>query len=140
MNTDELQLAQYLKEQGYSLTKPRLTIFNALSGHEAQTMATLSKSCRGKIDRASMYRTIALFEKLGIVQRLQIGWKYKLELTDRFSHHHHHMTCLRCGATTSLSEDTFLEQRLHELAAAQNFQPTDHQIEIRGLCSSCQAG
>jgi Fur family transcriptional regulator, ferric uptake regulator len=78
-----------------------------------------------------------LFERLGIVQRLQIGLKYKLELSAAFSHHHHHLSCTRCGAIIPFEEDPALEKRLALLATAKNFQPIDHQLEIRGFCSNC---
>jgi Fur family ferric uptake transcriptional regulator len=130
------QLQQSLKGQG-SLTRPRQVVFSALLGREPQTMAQLVAACASQIDRASVYRTIALFEKLGVVQRLQIGWKYKLELSDTFHHHHHHLTCLKCGRTTPLPEDKQLESRLQQLAKAQNFTMQGHQLEIQGLCRDC---
>lgn len=89
------------------------------------------------IDRASVYRTVALFEELGIVQRLQIGWKYKLELSDAFSRHHHHMTCLRCGLVISFDETPELEQQLRWVAASNRFKMKSHQLEIQGLCARC---
>ncbi|HSW36967.1 MAG TPA: Fur family transcriptional regulator [Candidatus Saccharimonadales bacterium] len=127
-----------LKNHGYSLTQARKAVFEALVQKETQTMRELVELCQGKVDRASVYRTVALFEGLGIVQRLQIGWKYKLELTDKFSHHHHHLTCLNCGQTFPLPEDAELESRLHKLAKSKNFAAQDHQLEIRGLCQNCQ--
>ena len=102
-------------------------------------MHELVEACQGKVDRASVYRTIAMYEQLGIVQRLQIGWKYKLELSDTFNHHHHHLTCSRCGITIPLPEDQQLENRLRQLARDLHFNPQDHQIEIRGLCKACQS-
>ena len=96
-----------LKESGYSSTAVRRTVFAVLQGREPQSMHEVIARC-DKIDRASVYRTIVLFEQLGIVQRLRIGWKYKLELTDSFSHHHHHITCTKCGRTTPLPEDPAL--------------------------------
>lgn len=132
------QLQTTLKVQGYSLTNARRMVFNALRGQEPQTMGELGASLNGKADRASLYRTIALFEKLGIVQRLHIGWKYKLELSDTFSHHHHHLSCLKCGRVIAIKEHTELEERINRLATSHNFQPIDHQLEIRGTCSSCQ--
>ncbi len=131
------QLTQSLKSAGYSLTQARKAVFSALQGHEPQTMHELVASCK-TVDRASVYRIIALFEQLGIVQRLQIGWKYKIELTGSFVHHHHHLSCLQCGKVIALPEDEDLENRLHDLASAQNFLPQDHQLEIRGLCQTCQ--
>lgn len=138
MNVSQLQLQQHLKSHGFSVTKARHIVFSALEDKEAISMAELVLACGEQLDRATVYRTITLFEELGIVTRIQIGWKYKLELTDSFSHHHHHLTCTKCGSVTSLSEDTDLEERLNELAVLYHFKPSDHQIEIRGLCHACQ--
>jgi Fur family transcriptional regulator, ferric uptake regulator len=132
------QFKTTLKTAGYSLTKSRQLVFTALQDKEPQTMHEIVAACAGQADRASVYRTIALFERLGIVQRLQIGWKYKLELSDAFHHHHHHLTCRRCGKTMPLPEDTQLEKRLEDLAGTQNFVMQGHQLEIQGLCQSCQ--
>ena len=130
------QLREQLKIHNHSLTAPRRAVFDALQGQEPQTMHEVVARCPG-IDRASVYRTIALFEHLGIVQRLQIGWKYKLELTGAFAHHHHHLSCNKCGRIIPLPEDSVLEKRLSLLAGSQNFQPQDHQLEIRGFCVDC---
>ncbi len=132
------QFVSTLKQHGQSLTKSRQYIFSALQGEEPQTIAEIVAVCRGRVDRASVYRTIALFERLGIVQRLQIGWKYKLELSDAFHRHHHHLTCRRCGQTIPLPEDAVLERRLADLANQYNFQMEDHQLEIQGVCETCR--
>ena len=127
---------QLLKKAGYSLTRPRLMVFNALLGHEPLNIRDLAAKTQG-IDRASVYRTVALFEQLGIAQRLNIGWKYKLELTDKFAEHHHHLSCSRCGRTIAMNESE-LEALITRLAAHHQFAPVSHQIEIQGLCQDCQ--
>lgn len=137
MSSPIAQLKSTLKSHGHSVTKPRRQIFAALQTHENQTMHQLVDNCPD-VDRATIYRTVELFETLGIVQRLQIGWKYQLELTDSFVHHHHHLTCNRCGVVIALAEDAELEQRLVSLTSALDFTPQDHQLEIRGLCSICR--
>src|SRR5262245_60614382 len=129
-------LKQYLKNRRQSLTKPRQAIFAALHDKEPQTMQQLIAACPA-VDRATVYRTVELFERLGIVQRLQIGWKYKLELTDAFSRHHHHLTCLRCGQVISFDETPELEQQLRWIAASNRFKIQSHQLEIQGLCARC---
>lgn len=131
------QLKASLKQHGYSLTRARQVVFEALLGHEPQTMHGLVSSCGGQVDRASVYRNMSLYEKLGVVQRLHVGWKYQFELSDAFSQHHHHLTCSRCGLIVPLSEDQILEDRLRELAHRLKFQPESHQIEMRGLCQKC---
>ncbi len=133
------QLKATLKEHGQSLTVARQTIFNALQDKEPQTIQEIVAACQDQVDRASVYRTIALYERLGIVQRLQIGWKYKLELSGSFHHHHHHFTCLHCGQTTALPEDTSLENRLQTIAKSQSFEMQGHQLEIHGTCVLCRS-
>lgn len=132
------QLKTTLKAHGQSLTGPRQVVFAALQDQEPQTMQQLVAACAVRVNRASVYRTVALFERLGIVQRLQIGWKYKLELSDSFHHHHHHLTCSNCGRVIPLPEDTVLEALLRALADSQHFAMRDHQLEIQGLCKTCQ--
>lgn len=127
---------QILKSAGYSLTAARTAVFEALLGHEPLSMHELIVRA-GKVDRASVYRTVDLFERLGIVVRLNIGWKYKLELTDKFAEHHHHLTCIRCGKTISMNENE-LERLIAELATAHHFRAIAHQIELQGLCQECQ--
>ena len=130
-------IATVLKKNGYSATKSRQAVFNALTDTGPITMAQLVNKVRAHADRASVYRTVELFEKLGIVNRLQIGWKYKLELSDLFTEHHHHATCLQCGTMISLEEDEVLESGIHKLAKDANFTLSSHSLEIRGLCSTC---
>lgn len=126
-----------LSEHGQSLTKPRQTVFDALQHHKSLTMTELLQACK-KVDRASVYRTVTLYEKLGIIVRIPNGWKYRLELGEAFLEHHHHASCRRCGASIALPEDEALEQKLQELAARRSFQLESHQIELVGLCEACQ--
>lgn len=136
--TDNLpQLRTALKANGQSLTASRSAVFMALQDQEPLTMHEIISACAGKTDRASIYRTISLFEQLGIVQRLHIGWKYKIELTDAYSHHHHHLSCTVCGSVVPLTGDDRLEAELEKLASRHGFRAESHQLEIRGRCSAC---
>lgn len=131
-------LTSTLKNNNSSLTAPRRTVFLALLDKEPQTMAELVKTVGKKVDRASIYRVVALFEQIGIVERLQIGWKYKLELSDTFRSHHHHITCVNCGKTQMFEESRIIEFELKQLAEEAGFTETGHQLELRGLCKNCQ--
>lgn len=133
------QLHAVLRRHKQNATGPRLAIFQALQQNEPLTMKQLVKACGEAVDRSSVYRTVALFERLGIVQRLQIGWKHRIELSNTFQHHHHHLYCTGCGSVTVIPEDDVLESRVHALATQKGFHASDHQIEIRGLCESCQS-
>jgi Fur family ferric uptake transcriptional regulator len=136
--TEPLQkFKDLLKEHSQKATAARILVFEALQDKEPQTIQEIYQYCAGQADRSSVYRAVSLFVQIGLVKRLQIGWKYKLELSDDFHHHHHHLTCLKCGKTFPLHEDKELEKRLNALSADQNFEITEHQLEIQGYCKNC---
>ena len=126
-----------LKENGYSVTSARLAVFDALLGKEPMSMHHLVEQV-STIDRASVYRAVELFENLSIAQRIYTGWKYKIELTDTFNSHHHHLTCTNCGRTVAMSEQE-LESFIDSIAKRHGFTSSAHQIEIQGLCPDCQS-
>ncbi len=131
-------LSNKLKDKGYSVTKPRLTTFEALSdSRQPLTMQDLIRRINGKIDRASVYRTIDIFDETGITQKIYSGWKYKIELSDIFQEHHHHFTCTNCGLVIPINSKE-IEEIINELSSKQNFQTTSHQLEIQGLCAKCK--
>ena len=129
------QFRRLLKKNRLSATHARLAVFEALVGQEPLSMHTLVEQVPD-IDRASVYRAVELFERLGVVQRVTTGWKYKLELTDQFAEHHHHLSCTNCGRTIDIAGNE-LEQVIEQLSAAHHFKPLSHQIEIQGLCDRC---
>jgi len=132
-------LKAVLKQKGYSLTTPRKIVFDLMLSKEPQTIGEIINRSEGKVDRATVYRTTELFEKLGIAHRLNIGWKYKLELSDVFVGHHHHLHCSNCGRTYDLPHNTMLETMIDSAAVKEGFSPRGHQLEIYGLCKACRA-
>jgi Fur family transcriptional regulator, ferric uptake regulator len=129
-----------LKQAKTSDTLPRQAVFTELyiNGHSPMTMArliTLTKDCA---NRASIYRAVKRLEEIGIIRRLNIGWKYKLELSDDFHGHHHHLTCTKCGATNATDDDEDFEKLLQDFAAKYGYTLSEHQLDIRGLCINCK--
>ena len=138
MNTESKELLQkILRQNGHSITTARLSVCDLLWDKEPQTMAELARNAIGTLDRASLYRTISLYEQLGIVQRIYIGWKYKIELSDIFTHHHHHISCLQCGKVSSITEEDAIEKLITEIATKHGFIAQQHQLEVRGYCKTC---
>lgn len=127
---------QLLRDNGYFVTTPRLRLFGNLQAHPALTMKELIK-LTAKHDQATIYRNVDLFEKLGIINRLRLGWNTKIELGDLFRHHHHHIACTQCNKIWALNEDPIIEEQIEKAARTKGFRPTDHQLQIRGLCQDC---
>lgn len=132
------KLSETLKQSGYSLTKPRQALFSALQAGKPRSMRELTLDLASVMDRASIYRTIDLFEQLGIVSRVQQGWKYKIELSDSFSPHHHHITCIKCSKIISFDEPDGINDMLDLIAKDNGFVQKRHSLEIEGICTDCR--
>lgn len=89
-------------------------------------------------NRSSIYRNIDLFLKLNIVNKIQIGWKYKIELSDAFRQHHHHIICNRCGKVKEFKENPAITQVIKDISIDNEFVPLSHEFSILGLCNSCK--
>lgn len=133
-----IRFKKLLKSNGHFVTTPRMRLFGVLQNHPALTLKELIKLTK-RHDQVTVYRNMDLFEKLGIINRLRLGWRTKIELSDIFQHHHHHMSCVNCGKVWTLKENIVIENQISKLAESNAFKPIDHQLEIRGLCKACQS-
>lgn len=136
MSLENISLISVLQANNHSITNPRQVVFGLLERKGPLTMHELTDALQHTVNRATIYRTIELFEKLGIVKRLQIGWKYKLELSQTFSHHHH-LSCLTCNKVVKFEESQALLASIYSVASDNNFSIQDHLLEIRGICPGC---
>lgn len=137
MNRELKLFMRALKHNGFSATKPRIALFKTLQSHNALTIQDLVDSL-SNYDQSTIYRSIDLFEKMGIVTRIRLGQVSRLELSDVFHHHHHHFSCLKCKKVYILPEDLVLEQEIARLSFKRKFKAIDHQLEIRGFCRDCK--
>ncbi len=138
MSQSKLALQKVLAEHGFHNTRVRQAVFDLLETPEPQSMRDIIKKAEGSVDRASIYRNVDLFEKLGILRRIYIGWKYKLELSDDFVQHHHHLSCLNCGKVIDIHEDELVDTFIKNISKQFGFRPQRHQFEVEGLCAECQ--
>lgn len=140
MSTDKIQkFRQILSDNKQSITQARLRTFELLVGAEPQSMNQLISRAAGQVDRVSIYRCIELFESIGVARKIHIGWKYKVELSDIFTDHHHHLLCLGCGSITDIADEQHIEEFISSVAQQHNFQVKGHLFEIEGYCSSCSS-
>jgi Fur family ferric uptake transcriptional regulator len=90
------------------------------------------------VGRASVYRVLDELVSLGLVDRVEVGQGIaRYEPARGEAHHHHHMVCERCGDVFPF-EDAELEHTIGRLADRVAFDVAEHDIVLRGSCSSCR--
>lgn len=139
MDSGAQLLEKILRKNNLFVTNARKVVFMSLWGKEPQTMHEIENAVSSKINRTSIYRVIELYVRLGIVQKIQTGWKYKIELSDIFVEHHHHLTCIHCGRLIAIHEHEEIERFIDKVSRKYAFSNTSHQLEIQGVCPDCSS-
>jgi Fe2+ or Zn2+ uptake regulation protein len=129
---------ELLRERGKSITAPRTKLFEYLQKSGPVAIARFMRDNRSIADRASLYRSLAMFQELGIIEERIVRGERVIELSDLYDAHHHHLTCNNCGASIAITMPD-IENALVELCRTYGFEATGHTIEASGLCANCQA-
>ena len=83
-------------------------------------------------------------EQAGVAVRIVTNDEFaRFELAEAHGgHHHHHLICSSCGAvedfTLSSGVEATIVRELEELAHRHGFVPSEHQVDLVGLCADCQ--
>ena len=131
---------QALQDSGYKLTGPRLTILQLLEesgGHiTSAELLTLVEARNPSIGRASVFRTLDLMTKLGILwTSVQGGSTIHYMLMP--GGHHHHIVCTRCHKLIEFN-DCRLSTLIASVEKEYGVQVEGHLLELFGLCPDCR--
>jgi len=137
MRSDTDNFVALLKSNNVSVTSARQAIFATLLNTDEPLKNGEIARRTPSVDRASVYRTLDLFTKLGVAQTIIRGWTPHTELAEPFKPHHHHLTCEQCGQVVEIENDT-LEDVLNLVASRYTFVLSKHTVELTGLCAVCQ--
>ncbi|MBK5260060.1 MAG: transcriptional repressor [Thermoanaerobaculia bacterium] len=131
---------EFLQKQGLKLTGERTAllreIFSTHYHFEADELLFKMKEKGAKISRATVYRTLELLVKSGMVRRVHLGEDHYHYEHVTGNSHHDHLICTTCGGVIEFN-DPILEERQHEICAKKKFTPTFHNLQILGVCDSC---
>jgi Fur family transcriptional regulator, ferric uptake regulator len=138
------ELLNEVEARGVRLTSQRRALIETIQGADAHldaaTLLTRARERDPNIDRATVYRTLDLLKRLGLIDELDLmhlnGEKHYYEVKTQKDHLH--LACFHCGKIEEFDSATF--QRLkREIAAQNDFQVQVMRLEVGGLCKSCAA-
>jgi Fur family transcriptional regulator, ferric uptake regulator len=110
----------------------------ALSAQEIEDALREGRATR-RVSRASVYRNLDELERLGLVQRVEIGQAMvRYERVSGHAEHHHHLVCDDCGIVMPFS-DAGLERAIETLSRRVPLAVSDHEIVLHGSCRDCTA-
>jgi Fur family ferric uptake transcriptional regulator len=132
-------LSATLRATGQRLTRPRAVVARLVSERDGPfTTGELVGAARaqgGRVGRATVFRTLELFERLGLLERLDLPVGGHAYVRCRPAHHHH-LLCSRCGRSTEIP-DLGLATVTAEVGRRTGFRVDAHRLELFGLCPDC---
>ena len=139
MSEDKIELFRKLcKKYGLRLTHQRLEIFceitHATDHPSVEEVYERVKSRLPTVSLDTVYRTLATFERFGIISRVQ-GCEDKAHY-DRSSIPHHHLICIKCMSIQDFDWPDFNNINLPAEISKWGQAETRH-VSIRGVCEGC---
>src|SRR5437588_1327682 len=132
-----------LKERGVRLTRQRQILLDLLdhSGQhlDAERLYQMAKEKDPKLNRVTVYRTLKLLKKGGLVDELDLmhheGDQHYYET--RLKQEHAHVICLRCGRIEEFFGEP-LQRMREQIEKHLGFEIVLARTEVGGYCSHCQ--
>jgi Fur family ferric uptake transcriptional regulator len=137
----QAEAAELLERHDLRPTRQRVEILAELAREpDDVTAQALWRRLRGRrrsqIGLATVYRTLALLNEHDVIDSLS---HHGGELCYRLCSdaHHHHLVCSNCHRVVEV-EECGLGDWLDSVSARHGFVPTDHRVEVTGLCAACR--
>ncbi|GJM06800.1 MAG: transcriptional repressor [marine bacterium B5-7] len=132
---------QDLRNAGLKVTVPRMKILQILENAEerhlsAEDIYRKLLEAGEEVGLATVYRVLTQFESAGLIARHHFeGGHSVFEMNE--GEHHDHLVCVKCGKVLEFVDAT-IEQKQEDIAKANGFRMTDHNLIIYGECQRCQ--
>ena len=131
---------QTLNMSGLRLTNQRALILDVIrqgQGHlDADEVYRRSRVKQPRISLSTVYRTLQVLKKLGLIEELHIDDKHH-HYEIKHSTEHHHLVCLGCGRVI---EFQYPLARLvkRNVTEAKDFEITGSEVRMTGYCPRCR--
>jgi Fur family ferric uptake transcriptional regulator len=138
MCEDREQLVTRLRDAGYKITPARLAVLQVIEAEDMHLnpgeILEQGRALCPKLGRATVYRTLEVLTRLGIVRPIYLGDGAPSFI--RTDGGHHHLVCADCGAVVEFDE-CIAEELTQELQSRFGFQIQSHLLEFYGRCPQC---
>ena len=132
------RLEDICRSQGLRMTNQRLEILRTMDGvtdhPSAETVHSRVRERAPNISLDTVYRTLATFERFGLV--LSVPGDGDQQRYDPNTHPHHHMVCVRCKSIEDLDWPEVWAGSLPPSARRWG-RACDVQVVVRGVCRRC---
>ncbi len=138
MSPPGTDLRERLHQRGLRVTPQRQLVLEAIDrlGHATpDAVCAEVQSVASGVNLSTIYRTLELFEKLGLVRHAHLG-SGSATYHSAASAAHLHLVCDGCGAVDE-ADIAVAQDLVGRLRSAHGFTPDVEHMAISGLCAAC---
>lgn len=129
-----------LSKKGIKLTRQRNLLMRQIlhfNDHFSADLLYVKLKVKGiNISRATVYRTLALFEECGIIKKALKDEDTSYYEVITMNEHHDHLICIVCGEIIEFCSEK-IEEIQNEIYSKYHYIPTSHQLILKGICDKC---
>ncbi len=137
------EFTRYLRAHNLPVTPQRLAVAEILLIRDrhfsADEVAQELARSGAKIGTATIYRTLEVLVKSGLVVERDFGEGFRRFESARDMPQHEHLLCTVCGRVVEF-QDERLERMTTLIAESKRFARQRHRLVIYGVCESCRSG
>jgi len=140
-----IQFLDRLQANGYKATEKRSVILQHLIDHKekhlsADDLYKLVGNDEKDVGLATIYRSLDVFEKAGIIQHILFDGDCKRYHLTNYPERqkHYHLVCEVCGRIMDVHQDV-IEVLKEDIYLEKKFIITDQKVQIYGVCELCEA-
>jgi Fe2+ or Zn2+ uptake regulation protein len=141
MTANAPDLSARLSAAGYRTTRPRRVVWEVVTGslvHQtADAIAARVADVDPSVNRSSVYRSLSLFEELGLVRQSSLDPAGATHWESAHPDEQFHMRCEVCGAVTHHTGD-LVERVIEHLADDHGFRVGHVNLVVTGVCAACR--
>jgi len=135
----DTSLRSTLRERGLRMTPQRQLVLAAVRdlGHSTPEQICARVQESAPINITTIYRTLDLLEKLGLVRHTHLG--HGAPTYSEQEHEHVHLVCHVCGEISEVPAE-LLDGLAEQLRTARGFELDATHVALSGTCRDCRSG
>jgi Fur family transcriptional regulator, ferric uptake regulator len=138
---DLSQFRTFLRQQNLPVTQQRLAIAGVVFASDRHlSVDDVAKDVAAQGENAgtaTIYRTLDLLVKSGLVVERDFGEGFRRFEPTRGIPHHEHLLCTVCGRVDEFRDER-LERMTTIIAESHGYSRQRHRLVIYGVCADCQ--
>lgn len=137
--TLDTEVFQYLRNHNIRITQHIQTVVSIILANntpiDAKNIHKRVITQEQLIDLSTIHRILDRLHKIELIESLYGERSNFYELSSQFLPHHHHFTCIKCGAITDI-DICMLNPIIESISNVGT--PLSHSFEIKGICNNCK--